>query len=510
MPSLQSYQTNPWDEDALHPAYSASFLNMRPAPEFATGEVVLASLHRKIGWGKPESQVPTRGRHLLKQLDGGGHRLPDNRRVSAAVWKELLEGILRSPKQPNQSKKRFLQISPIVPDAAIYSLSARLAANSWNPGQMVARYLQFGDASAEGTQDRWKRLYEALSINENDDVWSKFLSREFSAWRASEDNWKLRELEEFSPATLWNRHPLPTPASALAEDIDAALRLKPLLTRRQWISILEAIIRIGCASQTMWVCRANNDIFEMLSLTIRDGQALPVQAIASRLSMSRGLWKQGQRASGALKEFPRQFLIGRLGINLCLWHCEKAATETGQPLETFALSNAEEISKFFAQVRSLRHLLNWKEISSQLQAAIELDPRKIAIKQGIGSNIEEFLRHVLGQRQTAERGLEAYDQGYLLKKAGSYASAPWIVSLGPVLLLAMVHACTADSRGPRTVENLCQFLARYGVTLSPEHVAESDVGRILRNLGLVLDSPDAEGGMVLLNPFHTATRAEST
>ena len=34
------------------------------------------------------------------------------------------------------------------------------------------------------------------------------------------------------------------------------------------------------------------------------------------------------------------------------------------------------------------------------------------------------------------------------------------------------------------------------------------LGQTLRNLGLVLDSPDAEGGMVLINPFELMAEEE--
>lgn len=509
MASLESFHSNPWTEEALHTAYGESFLNMRPAPEFATGEVVLASLYRRIGWGKSEAQVPARGRALLKQLDGGAGQLPPNRKLAEHVWRELLEAVLASPKQPNQSKKRFLQISPLVPDAAIYSLSARLAANSWNPGQMIARYLQFGEPSVAAATLRWQRIYDALSIDENDDIWSRFLSREFATWRTDDDVWMHRELAQYEPAVAWNLAPVATPAMAMAHDIEAVIELKRVLTRRQWISIVEAVIRLGCASQTMWICQANGVIFEILSAAIRDGISRTEEEVARQLVISHGFWRQGQRASNSLKDFPRRFLIGRLGINLLLFHCDSVVAAGHAPLPSRPLANPRAIAELSNWLTAHRTHLNWPSIANELQAAIELDPRKIAIKQGIGSNIEEFLRHVLGQRQTAEHGLEAYDQGYLLKKAGAHTSAPWIVSPGPVLILAMVHACTADARGPRTVDDLCEFLGRYGFTLTPEHVAESDVGRILRNLGLVLDSPDAEGGMVLINPFFASVRSES-
>ncbi len=100
----------------------------------------------------------------------------------------------------------------------------------------------------------------------------------------------------------------------------------------------------------------------------------------------------------------------------------------------------------------------------------------------------------------------SYDQGFYLKKDGRHASAPWIVSLGPVAVMALVHCCVQSGRGPRTVEDLCRHLACYGVEARARDVADGDLGHTLRNLGLVLDSPDAEGGMVLFSPLSKPDR----
>jgi hypothetical protein len=113
----------------------------------------------------------------------------------------------------------------------------------------------------------------------------------------------------------------------------------------------------------------------------------------------------------------------------------------------------------------------------------------------------EFGRHVLGQRQTSINLLRGYDQGYLLKKKGSHSSSPWIVSLGPVAVLALVHCALAGMGGPRSIHRLGQHLAAYGIAVDRHDIARNDLGHQLRMLGLVLDSPDAESGMLLLPPF---------
>jgi hypothetical protein len=150
-----------------------------------------------------------------------------------------------------------------------------------------------------------------------------------------------------------------------------------------------------------------------------------------------------------------------------------------------------------------------KVFRQNYQKVLESDHRLISGQKGISSNVKEFLRHVLGQRQTSEPGLDSYDQGYFLAKRGMHRSARWEVSMGPVAVLSLVHACTHHRVGTTNVDDFCRHIARYGVTISVEDLARSSLGVTLRNLGLVLDSPDAEGGMVIVSPFESIIRGNS-
>jgi hypothetical protein len=51
------------------------------------------------------------------------------------------------------------------------------------------------------------------------------------------------------------------------------------------------------------------------------------------------------------------------------------------------------------------------------------------------------------------------------------------------------------------VQRLATHLSSYGIEFDMHGLNESDLGRQLRMLGLVLDSPDAESGMLLVPPF---------
>src|SRR5689334_13417041 len=106
--SLEEFRASPWKNS--HPNYEGSTFNIRPAPEFATAEVVVASSYRAAGFPDyKETEVPKAGREFdrlsNKETSGTG-------RISKEAWRTILHGALESPKQPNQSSKRFLSLCP--------------------------------------------------------------------------------------------------------------------------------------------------------------------------------------------------------------------------------------------------------------------------------------------------------------------------------------------------------------------------------------------------------------
>ena len=497
----------PWVKGAIHPAYEASFLHMRPAPEYASGEVVLASTMRSVGFpGVSEGKVPASGRKFQKALKSG--KKPRSGKTGTGIdtdaWNRIVTGTIRSPKQPNQSTKRFLQISPVVPDAALYSLSARQSANSWNPGELVKHIVRFGKPSEPDALEIWCDLFHALSVGDDDDIWARFLQEEFTSWRGDAvgvawsvpQELKLRNFGDTAKA--WHLSGTQTPAGQFVEDLPKILQLKNHLTRRQWTTMLETLLRLGTASHVLWVCKANHICFQLMWKAVSSGETPTVEDLRRDLGMESGFWRYGQPAGRAIEKYAADFIKARAGINLLLHQAQDTLEVDGL---NGSLRNLETFASFLDCLAKGREGFGHKKFLTRHQEVLGKDPRLTAGKKGIPNNVKEFLRHVLGKRQTAEPGLESYDQGYFLAKRGSHKAAPWHVSLGPVAVLAVVHACTAGTSGPRTVEDFCRHLAAYGIMIEVQDVPTSPLGKTLRNLGLVLDSPDAEGGMVVVNPF---------
>ena len=500
--SLDNFKTDPWKNEKAHPAYKDSAFAIRPAPEFATSEVVLSSTYRAVGFsGFSEKKVIEAGREFQKKASLSG--APPLGGVSNDTWTTVIFHALASPKQSKQSTRRVLQMSPLVPDANLYSGSARLAGNPWNPGALIERMIAMG-AEDEKAKSLWTQLFDALSVDGNDDAWARWLQEEFTRRKPAtvDSKWSLSKWEPDSLSISdVDRSLLTFPSQQFVVDLSSVLAAKSTMTRRQWLSLVEAIVRLGSVSQVMWLCGVNTRIWECAVQIINGTTRAPDTPTAVRdtiFSSAKHYLNYGASVLPAIRNVVSGYLGARLGVNCLLWAIDP--DQTNIP----ALSTIESLITFFKQVEEHRVELTNSGLLTQVQSLRDQPDhaRTLACKKGIGSNLVEFARYVLGRRQAAESSLRSYDQSYVLNKRGAANSSPWIVSLGPVALLALVHCCLWEFRGPRSVRYLSKHLEKYGISMSVENVSSSVLGKELRMLGLILDSPDAESGILLVPPFE--------
>lgn len=506
--SLENFFSFPWKTS--HKTYRESALAISPAPEYANSEVLLASLYRVIGYDDvKEGGVPAAGRDLeqrLQRLRDRRQASPEGATLGVDTWNTLLHGVLESPKLPNQSAKRFLQVTPLVPSVALVSGSARLAGSPWSPGILVRRMVWLGSRNDAAASALWNDLFVALGVGQDDDVFARWLEQETLAW-GIRSPWKLAPIpasevsnfveEDFDGIQFM-------PAKQFAKDLRSIIHAKGSMTRRQWTSLLEAVLRLAMVAHVTWLCDVQVNTWHCLSAALAgQGPSGSTEARAQVFPDDAQYMIYGGKALNGLKDKASSYLAARLGINAILWSLDSI----GAPYEGH-ISSSNDIAALCDHVRCNRRALEALGLASRIEDLRDREARALGCNKGIGANMLEFARHSLGQRITAVQLLKGYDQGYVLKKKGSNQSSPWVVSLGPVAVLALVHCALAGMGGPRSIHRLAQHLAAYGIAVDRYDIARNDLGQQLRMLGLVLDSPDAESGMLLLPPFLAPTLAE--
>ena len=262
--------------------------------------------------------------------------------------------------------------------------------------------------------------------------------------------------------------------------------------------MLEAILRLGTVAHVMWVCEVHSRIWRCLQEALSGNGPTTASETRQQVFPERfSFLPLSSKPLPAIKDRISRYLNARIGINASLWALEKANVT---PADIFG--SAEGVLEVCKQIRSNCAEAEATKVRDLVDELADRETRTLLCRKGIGSNINEFVTYSLQQRQTANPRLRGYDQGYLLRKRGAYANSPWMVSLGPVAAIALVHCSLSRVAGPRSVHRLAQHLSQYGVTMDHREIPQNELGQQLRMLGLVLDSPDAESGMLLVPPFR--------
>jgi hypothetical protein len=490
-----------------HPTYKDSLLDLGISPEYNIGEVSLASLYRQVGWKiitgnkenrYPESQVNIEMKNFVKKINAGNN---PRSYFTKEDWTLLINNALSTPRMPKKNGNAFPILYPYVPDCTLYSGAARLSGNPWNPGSLIESIIYLGSQNDESANELWYEIFQKLGCNPSngeEDVLARIVTNEFELWRDPNIVWefskisrvgKLRDdkILEFSPA------------SAFADDLVKVLHLKNQLTRRQWLSVLESLIRIACSAHILWTCNLNIIVWNYLKARIYGENITDEDFLAQIHDAHFDLWKLEEKAVPIIKEQIQKFIRSQISINYLIELDELKTSKVS--LRTFS-----EIKQFgdlleskFSSDETLR-----KNFIFELNRQYEEDPKLMNSTKGITKNIFEFIRYSLGQKQTADSQKRNFDQSYWLRKKGAYTSAPWIFDLGPSSILTMVYCCSYGHEQNRTVNDLIAHLSRYGLNVSQGEFEASNLLKTLMTLQIIGDSPDAEGGMIIINPFEKA------
>lgn len=513
---IEEFQQRPFNN---HPKYDNSCFSMGQQPEWATGDVLLGSCYRVLGLARmAESRVD------LEDLERLPSRLRTNT-VPTTAWEFIFQKALRSPtRRGERTTRRLPQLVPLVPALGNFSGVLGRPRSRWNPG-MLALYTLASGVGPTLFQESVTAFAQALdTIEQMDDEFAWFLER------------KLRELPEtersVAPANWLEVLDLPKisfrdqqqepwiPAEVFTRDLDRLLLLKPYLTRRQWCALIESLLRIGLVSHVLWICSLNTYAWSLV-LEVLDGHSPP-----SRESIETVLWSKhlkrepfldgGQHAEPYLRRQIESYAYARLGMNMLFHVMDRPGNSFEWPNEIAsqglpASAQIEFFLEHLAQERSSLGPDPRSQITNELGATVDslVASRGITLSgktKGVPKNLYEFLAYTLQRTRPVEVDLVEHDQGYLLAKASSASNSPWVVRPGPVLLLAMCHVTCASMNGaPVTLGHLADHFGYYGVRIGAGGLQEGVIANDLETLGVLVDSPDAGGGRLVLDPFRSAT-----
>lgn len=528
--SVAKFQARPTGE--VHPAYEGSVLSP-VAPEYTTGEVLLAAAYRRLLLGERDTDVHLEDiRGLADALSARAHEidaaLPNEARAAFHdAWAEIATrvGGLASPAPGGQTATtRLPQLMPLVPQIGRFAgVLGKYGRSRWEPGNLLlsAIFAGKGPSQAAGLL---RLLCSTLAVDNTDDVLARYVEDCLQALpREHGETVHPPTIDELVQdgldlAPAWRRsHDGHTPSERFVADLEEVLRLKQDLTRRQWTVLLEAQLRLGLATHQLWLCRLNTRVWELAKLAMdgKPASATEVESLCWRPQEADDpLLELGQNAIPAVRRMLAAYAEARLGLNLLLHALEDAGKKWSQRLgvgdPSAEQAPGEALASFLSHVAAsaslvedtLRQAFKEPSITAAAGSIVDRYPRLLSAQQGVTRNLLFFVRHSLGQLQPVEKELRPYDQAFLLYRQDAKGDK-WFLQPAPAALILLVHSCCqALGKLPASMDDLRRHLSGYGIASSIDELRSGAIVRDLEQLGLVVDSPDAGGGRLLVDPLR--------
>lgn len=520
----------------LKTAYHESFRKLEHAsisgsgllpvrPEYSSGEVLLGSLYRGLITGVGESRVD------LTEIDELPERLADGDDEKKEFWEALLfkPGALASPPTKHSATR---QLTPFVPSISNFAcVLGGKPRNRWNPTSLL-----FSAFSSGLPPDEFESFLgsfkDAIGVeletsdDHPEDLFAQFVERNLVA--LSSDKINPRDIPEIAARTpsAWRKQSrtitAKTPAERLVTDLKAIMDLKGTMTRRHWISLVESIVRLGAVSHFLWTCMITHRIWELIVDAISgktfDYLAAVEDAWESHAGEQNYLLEL-MSTDTRLKIWIGRWFQARIGLSIVLHAMDDLGYETeGKIGES---SNSDTIAGLVDLLDKAKkhgqeindHVAKNTDGQNVLSSAgilWEQNARQIACLSGPPKNAQEFARYSLRQLEARDESQATYDQGYFLKKVGRKKAerigvrglGQYSVRPGPLALISLVNSTiTTSSSASANLGDLKQHFAEYGIHALPDELETGPISVDLRELGLVVDSPDAKGGLSLVNPL---------
>lgn len=512
---LSEFEAEP--TEAKHPCYATSFL-YPVAPEWSTGEVLLAAACRGLLLGVSEKTVDLGNIERVPSLMSSEFGGP-------VLWNRLLSdrGGFASPLRHGQySPTSSRQLMPLVPSLArVAGVLGKKPRSRWNPTTLLLEAVGGGVGPSAGEQ-LIRDFGDALTVSESDDVFARFTERAMQA-ALKDVAPKPADRPPYTTLVLSDdftrgyrdasASPRKTPSERFCLDLGKILSLKKSLTRRQWTVLVEAVLRLGLGMHVMWTCSANILLWE-LAIEVASGHTPPTPKHVEKLiweshDETRPLLELGADAKPLFDRLIERYADARTGINVLLCQLE----DVGVPwAHTIGFSNGgplapQAIGDFLSHVHTHRQAIDSQNAGKWLRTRVadlfdkHAELRELARhKAGYTKNLYEFIRHSLGQISAKSADQRCYDLSYIVAFVDDRRPMP--TQPGQAALIALVHACCACRPSiPASLDDFKRHLADYGLRAPAGQLVHGKTGHSLSMLGLVMDSPDASGGRLLVRPF---------
>jgi hypothetical protein len=422
---------------------------------------------------------------------------------------QLFNTSLSVPTSESQLKQKKFWVSPIVPEIANYGLAARNIGNPWNPGNFILEIIANYSSNIEEFINIIKNLIAAMEVDVHDnDIWSIIIKNEFDQISKNLQIENATSFNEQNFRDFYNGKHRPHKkllnisnyAKNTIIDLQNIIHLKNRLTRQKWIGFFEGFIRLTMFNHIIYTLNLSKNYFDLIDYKLAQGSSsVTSQEIEKFFNLEFNIndirIKVGTARKNYIRDHIESFGYYNALINGVIEKCGYKDFKDFETENEF-IQITEDILRQFKNQNELR---NFK---IKFQNENEIDLSKLNENFSSFKNIKESLGY-LCTRKSSSKEKYISDVNYLFDKNGTSLNSPYFLKISSGListLTSLIFLRKEDSNSFISGLEFIKGLNEYNIQLSINDISTGNIKDTMLSLGIVIDCPDTEGGVLIIKP----------
>ena len=484
-------------------------------------QFIISSLYRSIGINSTKAnQVTPNADAFYKNLNDPSSPLP--KYLTNRQLHNVLNGSLNIPKGGSLIKDQYL-ISPVISEIASFGGNMRRG-SSWNSGGFILEIIANSAKDDDEFLSVVKQLYRCLSdsTTSSGGVWNDFLKSEFKEIAGALENkcsdltidTYQRDFIDLKVELLKYRadrnksvYHESSFSKAVILDIISLCKIESenKVTRQQWVGLLESYFRLLIFNHSINTMNQSRAYFSILvdilksngSNKMSDKSYLDfINAAPLENSNTNRLLNINSRPADFVNDNIQMyclynhflhFLFERYDINI----------DSSSLKDDIIRSTNILLSKFTNVEELLLIYSNYRKEKEELIKEISVgNDRQLA-------QISECLTYI-SQKKIFPKDLKSYipDVNYLFARRNGVVGNPYMFELGSGTFSLLTGLIFKKRTGVNFLSGLeyIDALKDYNIELSINDISSGNIKEVMQSLGIVIDSPDTEGGVLIVKP----------
>lgn len=422
---------------------------------------------------------------------------------------QLFNTSLSVPISESQLKQKKFWISPLVPEIGNYGLSVRNTEKSaWNPGRFILEIIANYSSGIEEFIEVLELLYSALKVSSNDnDIWSICVKNEFDHISKNLDIQSLDVFNEIYFRDFFLNNSAQKKllyrsdyAKNTIVDLRNICSLKNRLTRQKWIGFLEGYIRLTIFNHITYTLNFSRNYFYLIreKLNKRHMKIVP-EDLEIFLNLGYNIndirIKVGTSRKQYIRDHVESFAYHNALIGGLFEHCNLGNFVDFESEDEFIHITQRVIG--FIQTEQ-----NLEEFQVKFQSDNELELSNLNEDFSSFKNIKESLGYLCSKKGSSREKFIS-DVNYLFDKNGPSLNSPYTMKISSGListLTSLIFLRKKDSNSFISGLEFIKGLNDFNIQLSINDISSGEIKDTMLSLGIVIDCPDTEGGVLIIKP----------